>query len=84
MSKDVERLIKIQNVINKSKYHLYIETDLEENYKWVLFLNNPNIENYLSNYNPAIMSSYIDTLDDLENYLKNMMDLKIFYKRKFE
>ena len=70
MSKDVERLIKIQNVINKSVYHLFVETDLEKSYKWVLFLYNPNIENYFSNYNPAIMSSSIDTLDDLENYLK--------------
>ena len=70
MSKDVERLIKIQNVINKSVYHLFVETDLEESYKWVLFLNNPNLENYFSNYNPAIMNSNIDSLDDLENYLK--------------
>lgn len=70
MSKDIEKLIKIQNIINKNKYHLFIDTDLEEKYKWVLFLNNPNIENYFSDYNPAIMSSNIDSLDDLENYLK--------------
>lgn len=70
MNKDVERLIKIQNVINKNKYHLFVQTDLEKNYKWVLFLNNPNLENYFSNYNPAIMNSNIDSLDDLEEYLK--------------
>lgn len=70
MSKDVEKLIKIQNTIDKNKYHLFVETDLEESYKWVLFLYNPNIENYFSNYNPAIMNSSIDSLDDLENYLK--------------
>ena len=50
MSNDVERLIKIQNVINKSVYHLFVETDLEESYKWVLFLNNPNLENYLKKH----------------------------------
>lgn len=70
MSKDVEKLIKIQNTIDKNKYHLFVETDLEKSYKWVLFLYNPNIENYFSSYNPAIMNSRIDSLDDLENYLK--------------
>ena len=70
MSKDVERLIKIQNVINKSVYHLFVETNLEDECKWVLFLYNPNLENYFSNCNPAIMNSSIDSLDDLENYLK--------------
>lgn len=78
MSKDVEKLIKIQNTIDKNKYHLFVETDLEKSYKWVLFLYNPNIENYFSSYNPAIMSSYIDTLDDLENYLKKHGGFKEF------
>lgn len=70
MNKNVERLIKIKNVINERRFHLAIETDLEKEYKWVLFLYNPNIENYFSNYNPAIMNSSIDSLDDLEIYLK--------------
>lgn len=70
MNKDVERLIKIKNVIEERKFHLTIETDLEKEYKWVLFLYNPNLEDYFSNYNKAIMSSNIDSLDDLENYLK--------------
>lgn len=70
MSKDIERLIKIQNIIDKSIYHLFIETDLESKYKWILFLNNPNLDYYLSTFNPAIMDSNVDSLDDLEEYLK--------------
>ena len=30
MSKDVEKLIKIQNTIDKNRYHLFVETDLEK------------------------------------------------------
>lgn len=30
MSEEIEKLIKIQGVLNKSKYHLCIRTDLEK------------------------------------------------------
>ena len=71
MSKDIEKLIKIQGAINKSKYHLFIETDLEENYRWILYIYNPNIENYMSEYNFSILNSYDDSIDYLIDYLKN-------------
>lgn len=71
MSKDIEKLIKIQGAINKSKYHLFIETDLEETYRWILYIYNPNIENYMSEYNFSILNSYDDSIDYLIDYLKN-------------
>lgn len=71
MSKDIEKLIKVQGAINKSKYHLFIETDLEENYRWILYIYNPNIKNYMSEYNFPILNSDDDSVDYLIDYLKN-------------
>ena len=70
MDKDIEKLIKIQGAINKDVYHLYIETDLETKYKWVLFLFNPNVKNYFSEYNRPILTSSIDSIDYLIDYLE--------------
>lgn len=70
MDKDIEKLIKIQGAINKNVYHLYIETDLETEYKWVLFLFNPNVKNYFSEYNRPILTSSIDSIDYLVDYLE--------------
>lgn len=70
MDKDIEKLIKIQGAINKDVYHLYIETDLETEYKWVLFLFNPNVKNYFSEYNRPILTSSIDSIDYLVDYLE--------------
>lgn len=70
MDKDIEKLIKIQGAINKNVYHLYIETDLEAEYRWVLFLFNPNVKNYFSEYNRPILTSSIDSIDYLVDYLE--------------
>lgn len=70
MDKDIEKLIKIQGAINKNVYHLYIETDLETEYKLVLFLFNPNVKNYFSEYNRPILTSSIDSIDYLVDYLE--------------
>ena len=70
MNKDIERLFKIQNSLNRKKYHLCVQTNLDNEYRWVLFLYNPNIEDYLSNYNRPILDSSRTTLDELEEYLK--------------
>lgn len=70
MDKDIEKLVKIQGAINKNVYHLYIETDLETEYRWVLFLFNPNIKNYFSEYNRPILTSSIDSIDYLVDYLE--------------
>lgn len=70
MDKDIEKLIKIQGAINKDVYHLYIETDLETEYRWVLFLFNPNVKNYFSEYNRPILTSSIDSIDYLVDYLE--------------
>ena len=70
MNKDIEKLIKIQGKINKRRFHFHVETDLAENYRWLLFLNMPDRKDYFSSYNPAIMSSEVDSIDDLMNYLE--------------
>lgn len=70
MSKEIEELIKIQGSINKNKYHLSVSTDLEKEYRWVLFLYFPNKEDYFSDFNHPIMQSSIDSIDDLKKYLE--------------
>jgi len=70
MKEEIEKLIKIQGAINKDIYHLFIETDLEKNYRWALYLYNPNIEDYLSRYNRSILISSTDSVDDLIDYLE--------------
>ena len=70
MSKDIEKLIKVQGIINKDKYHLAIRTDLEEKADWRLYQVFRDIEDYLSNENTAILSSEIDSIEDLINYLE--------------
>ena len=70
MNKDIEKLVKVQNKVNKNRYHLWIQTDLEDNYRWALFQYMPNTEDYFSKYNGAILTSTVDSLDDLINYLE--------------
>lgn len=70
MNKDIERLIKIQGAINKNIYHFFVETNLEDDYRWILFLYNPNVENYFSEYNRPILTSREDTIDYLIDYLE--------------
>ena len=70
MNKDIERLFKIQKRLDKKKFHLCVQTNLDDEYRWILFLYNPNIEDYLSHYNRPILDSSRTTLDELEDYLK--------------
>ena len=70
MSKDIERLIKIQGRINKNRFHFHVETNLVDEYRWVLFMYMPNIDDYFSSYNVAILDSTRSTIDELEEYLK--------------
>ena len=69
MNKDIEKLIKIGGKINKNRYHLCIDTDLENKYSWVLFLYFPDDRDYFSSYNPPIMDSNRSTIDELKDYL---------------
>lgn len=71
MSKEIEKLIKIQGAINKNIYHFYVETNLENDYRWALYLYNPNTKDYFSEHNRPILISYIDTIDYLIDYLEN-------------
>lgn len=70
MSKDIEKLMKIQGMIDRRKYHLCVTTDLQDKYSWTLFLYNPKIDDYFSCYNRPILDSAIDTVDELFDYLK--------------
>lgn len=69
MSEEIEKLIKIQGVINNNRYHLSIRTDLEEKSDWRLYMVLDKVEDYLSDRNAPIMDSTIDTIDDLIDYL---------------
>lgn len=71
MNKDIEKLIKIQDKINKKRYHLHVYTDLIDNYNFVLFINFNDERDYFSQLNyPILSTEYKDTIEDLENYLK--------------
>ena len=43
MSEEIEKLIKIQGAIDKNVFHLFVQTDLEKEFRWELYLYNPNI-----------------------------------------
>lgn len=70
MNKEIEKIMKIQSRIDKKKFHLCVSTNLEDECRWVLFLYNPNIEDYFSSYNRLIFDSERTTIDELEEYLK--------------
>ena len=70
MSEEIEKLIKIQGILNKGKYHLCIHTDLEEKAEWYLYQVFADIDHYFSKENSAIMESGKDSIDDLINYLE--------------
>ena len=70
INKDIEKLMKIQGRINKNRFHLCVSTNLEDEYKWVLFLYMPDEKDYFSSYNKAILDSNKTTIDELEDYLK--------------
>lgn len=70
MNKDIEMLIKIQGKIN-NRYHLHIDTDLKDNYRFLLFIKFPDDRDYFSSWNQPILSTmHGDTVEDLEKYLK--------------
>lgn len=70
MSGEIEKLIKIQGIINREKYHLHINTDLEQKADWILYLKQNSFEEYMRPDNTSIMKSNIDTIEDLINYLE--------------
>ena len=69
MNEEIEKLIKIQSKINKALYHLYVNTDLEKEYNWVLFLYFPDTKDYSIRFNHPILSSTTDSIEELEKYL---------------
>lgn len=70
MSEEIEKLIKIQGIINREKYHLYVRTDLESKADWGLYQVFADFDKYMSDTNKAILDSNIDSIDDLIKYLE--------------
>ena len=71
MNKEIELLIKIQGKLNKRRYHLYTETDLEEKYRFLLFIKFDDNRDYFSTNNlPILSSNEGDTVNDLKEYLE--------------
>lgn len=71
MNKDIELLIKIQGKLNKNRYHLHIDTNLQDDYRYLLFINFNDERDYFSSYNQPILSTIDgDTVDDLKDYLE--------------
>ena len=70
MCEEVEKIIKIQGVINRNIYHLSIHTDLEKECSWRLYRVFEDFEKYMSNDNRPILESGIDSIEDLINYLE--------------
>ena len=77
MSKEIEKLIKVQGIINKDKFHLCIQTDLEEKAEWYLYQVFADVDHYLSNSNSSIMDSKTDSIDELIKYLENHNGFKV-------
>lgn len=71
MSEEIEKLIKVQGILNKRKFHLCIRTDLEQKAEWYLYQVFFDVDHYLSRDNSAIMDSGTDSIDDLIKYLEN-------------
>lgn len=71
MIEEIEKLIKIQGILNKDKYHLCVQTDLEKESAWYLYLVGGDFKEYLGRCNDSIMSSQVDSIDDLIKYLEN-------------
>lgn len=70
MNENIEKLIKIQGILNKNKFHLCVMTDLEEKAEWRLYQILDDYKQYLLRENTAILSSNIDSIDDLIDYLE--------------
>lgn len=70
MNGEIEKLIKIQGIINKEKYHLFIRTDLETKAEWCLYQVFAEYDKYMRKDNKAILDSEIDTIEELINYLE--------------
>lgn len=71
MNKEIELLIKIQGKLNKRRYHLHIDTDLQEKYRFLLFIKFDDDRDYFSANNQPILSTIDgDTVDDLKEYLE--------------
>lgn len=71
MSEEIEKLIKVQGILNKRKFHLCIRTDLEQKAEWYLYQVFADVDHYLSPENSSIMDSGTDSIDELIKYLEN-------------
>lgn len=70
MSEEIEKLIKVQGIINRNKFHLYIKTNLEDKAEWSLYQVFADFDKYISMDNGAILESEVDSIEDLIKYLE--------------
>ena len=71
MTKEIELLIKIQGKLNKRRYHLHIDADLQEKYRFFLFIKFDDNRDYFNTNNlPILSTTEGDTVDDLKKYLE--------------
>lgn len=70
MNENIEKLIKIQGIINKNRFHLCVMTDLEEKAEWRLYQIFDDYKQYLARENTSILSSDIDDIETLIDYLE--------------
>lgn len=71
MNKDIERIMKIQDKLNKRAFHLHVATNLIDECRWSLYLYFPDKDDYFSEYNRPILDSNRSTVNQLEEYLNN-------------
>lgn len=70
MNDRIEKLIKIQGILNTNKFHLAIATDLLEKADWRLFQVFDDYKKYMSSANSAILDSETDSIEELIDYLE--------------
>lgn len=68
-SKETEQLLKIQKEIDKTMYHLTVTLKDELWCEWSLYFYYPDIKDYFSSNNRSILTSEVDSLTDLIDYL---------------
>lgn len=68
--KDYDKILDIQNRIDRNKYHLTISTDLTTYVSWKIFKKFEDFDTYMSADNTDILNSYENTVEELEKYLE--------------
>jgi len=67
---NLEQLIKLQGAVNKDMFHLHVSINLTDySYEWVLFKMLDDFDEYMAWINRPVMSSDMNTIYELQQYL---------------